>query len=58
VAHLAAQGLTNREVAQKLFVSVKGVEYHMGNVLAKLNLNSRRGIRLLLERSPGANDGN
>lgn len=51
VAHLAAQGLTNREVAQKLFVSVKGVEYHMGNVLAKLGLTSRRGIRPLIERN-------
>ncbi|MBG6238575.1 DNA-binding CsgD family transcriptional regulator [Mycetocola sp. CAN_C7] len=49
VAHLAAQGLTNREVAQKLFVSVKGVEYHMGNVLAKLGINSRGGIRVLLD---------
>ncbi|GGE94242.1 AAA family ATPase [Mycetocola zhadangensis] len=49
VAHLAAQGLTNREVAQRLFVTVKGVEYHMGNVLAKLQLSSRRGIRQLLD---------
>lgn len=49
VAHLAAQGLTNREVAQRLFVTVKGVEYHMGNVLAKLHLTSRRGIRSLLD---------
>jgi DNA-binding NarL/FixJ family response regulator len=49
VAHLAAQGLTNREVAGKLFVSVKGVEYHMGNVLAKLGLPSRRGIRGVIE---------
>ncbi|MET0480502.1 MAG: AAA family ATPase [Mycetocola sp.] len=51
VAHLAAQGLTNREVAGKLFVSVKGVEYHMGNVLAKLGLSSRRGIRGVIERN-------
>ena len=58
VAHLAAQGLTNREVAEKLFVSVKGVEYHMGNVLAKLNLNSRRGIRRLIERSQNVPEGN
>jgi DNA-binding NarL/FixJ family response regulator/Cdc6-like AAA superfamily ATPase len=49
VAHLAAQGLTNREVAQRLFVTVKGVEYHMGNVLAKLHLTSRRGIRALID---------
>ncbi|MET0932791.1 MAG: helix-turn-helix transcriptional regulator [Mycetocola sp.] len=49
VAHLAAQGMTNREVAQKLFVSVKGVEYHMGNVLAKLGIASRRGIRSMIE---------
>jgi DNA-binding CsgD family transcriptional regulator len=51
VAHLAAQGLTNREVAGRLFVSVKGVEYHMGNVLAKLGLSSRRGIRSVIERN-------
>jgi ATP/maltotriose-dependent transcriptional regulator MalT len=51
VAHLAAQGLTNREVAGRLFVSVKGVEYHMGNVLAKLGLSSRRGIRGVIERN-------
>ncbi|PWC06336.1 AAA family ATPase [Mycetocola zhujimingii] len=56
VAHLAAQGLTNREVAQRLFVTVKGVEYHMGNVLAKLHLTSRRGIRNLIdgEQNPPA----
>jgi DNA-binding CsgD family transcriptional regulator len=51
VAHLAAQGLTNREVAGKLFVSVKGVEYHMGNVLAKLGLSSRRGIRGVIDKN-------
>ena len=51
VAHLAAQGLTNREVASRLFVSVKGIEYHMGNVLAKLGLSSRRGIRAVIERN-------
>jgi DNA-binding CsgD family transcriptional regulator len=54
VAHLAALGLTNREVAGKLFVSVKGVEYHMGNVLAKLGLSSRRGIRGVLEETRGS----
>ncbi|MCP2031248.1 DNA-binding CsgD family transcriptional regulator [Okibacterium sp. HSC-33S16] len=61
VAHLAAQGLTNREVAQRLFVTVKGVEYHMGNVLAKLHLTSRRGIRALIDGQanlPTAGKGN
>jgi DNA-binding CsgD family transcriptional regulator len=40
-AQLAAKGMTNRQVARELVVSVKTVEYHLGNVYAKLGINSR-----------------
>jgi hypothetical protein len=33
---LVRQGYTNREIAATLFVSVKAVEYHMGNIFSKL----------------------
>jgi ATP/maltotriose-dependent transcriptional regulator MalT len=45
VARLAARGLTTREIAAELYVSGKAVEYHLGNIYAKLGLNSRRQLR-------------
>ncbi|HST41538.1 MAG TPA: helix-turn-helix transcriptional regulator, partial [Conexibacter sp.] len=41
VAELAAGGLTNREVAQALFVTVKTVENHLARVFSKLDLTAR-----------------
>jgi DNA-binding CsgD family transcriptional regulator len=45
VATLVASGRTNREVAAELYVSEKAVEYHLGNVFAKLGIRSRRQLR-------------
>ena len=41
VAALAATGLTNREIAQRQFVTVKAVEWHLSNVYRKLDISSR-----------------
>ena len=41
VARLVAQGLTNREVAERLFVSQHTVSGHLRHVFAKLEVNSR-----------------
>jgi DNA-binding CsgD family transcriptional regulator len=51
VARLVATGLTNREVAGQLYVSVKTVEYHLRNSYIKLDITSRRALAALL-RSP------
>jgi DNA-binding CsgD family transcriptional regulator len=45
VAALVTKGLTNREVATELYVSAKAVEYHLGNIYAKLGVRSRRELR-------------
>jgi DNA-binding CsgD family transcriptional regulator len=44
VARLAATGLTNRQVAAELYVSVKAVEYHLTSVFAKFAIQSRRQL--------------
>jgi DNA-binding CsgD family transcriptional regulator len=49
VARLAADGMTNREVAQKLFVTPKTVEVHLSNAYRKLEIRSRRQLAGALE---------
>jgi DNA-binding CsgD family transcriptional regulator len=41
VAELAASGLTNRQTAEALFVTVKTVETHMARVYQKLGISNR-----------------
>ena len=44
VAALAAEGLTNAEIAQALFVTVRTVEMHLSAVYRKLEIASRAGL--------------
>lgn len=41
VAHLAAEGMTNKEIAQALFVTLRTVEMHLSNAYRKLDIASR-----------------
>jgi DNA-binding CsgD family transcriptional regulator len=41
VAQLVANGLTNRQIARELLLSVKTVEYHISQVYARLGVSSR-----------------
>ena len=41
VLHLIAEGLTNRDIAVKLFISEKTVKTHVSNILGKLELADR-----------------
>ncbi|MGA2927095.1 MAG: LuxR C-terminal-related transcriptional regulator [Solirubrobacteraceae bacterium] len=44
VAQLAAEGLTNRQIAQALFVSQPTVVTHLSHCYQKLNVNSRQQL--------------
>jgi DNA-binding CsgD family transcriptional regulator len=41
VARLAADGLTNREIAQALFITTKTAKAHLGRVYRKLEITRR-----------------
>lgn len=48
VAELAAQGQTNRDIAQTLFVTEKTVETHLRHVYDKLGVRSRHKLAALI----------
>jgi len=41
VLRLLGEGLTNPEISQRLYISRKTVEHHVGNILVKLGLRNR-----------------
>ena len=47
VATIAANGLTNKEIAEHLYVSVKTVDHHLSSIYRKLGVNSRRELMLI-----------
>jgi DNA-binding CsgD family transcriptional regulator len=58
IALQVAEGKSNRETAEALFLSPKTVEFHLTRVYRKLDLNSRAElIRLLIEETPAATRG-
>ncbi|HEU4514064.1 MAG TPA: AAA family ATPase [Nocardioidaceae bacterium] len=54
VTELAAGGATNREIAQKLFVTVKAVEWHLSNAYRKLGIASRRDLPTAIYGDPAS----
>jgi DNA-binding CsgD family transcriptional regulator len=54
IAELAADGLTNREIAQTLFVTARTVEGHLTNVFNKLDVRARTELPTALATSTQA----
>jgi DNA-binding CsgD family transcriptional regulator len=53
VSEMASEGLSNREIAQALFVTEKTVESHLGNAYRKLDIKSRSELPQALIRRSG-----
>jgi DNA-binding CsgD family transcriptional regulator len=53
IAELAAAGLSNREIGQKLYVSHRTVESHLYRIFPKLGVSSRAQLRLALPEAAG-----
>ena len=53
VAGLAAEGYTNRQIAEHLFISPKTVEYHLKKAYRKLDVTSRTQLARRLAEGAG-----
>jgi ATP/maltotriose-dependent transcriptional regulator MalT len=53
VVTLVCQGRSNREIAERLVLSTKTVEFHLTNVFRKLDVSSRGELRLVLAENQG-----
>jgi DNA-binding CsgD family transcriptional regulator len=53
VTDLAAQGMSNKQIAQALFVTLRTVEMHLSNAYRKLEISSREELPAVLG-TPGA----
>ena len=56
VVELIASGLSNRAIAERLFVSEKTVKTHVGNILQKLDLEDRTQVAIYAIRQGLAKD--
>jgi len=50
VASLVADGKTNREIAERLFLSEKTIETHMSRIFGKLGVSKRTQVAAAIER--------
>ena len=56
IATMVAEGRTNRNIADSLFLSPKTIEFHLGHVFRKLDVSNRTELaRALLTSSPPPN---
>lgn len=56
VAELAAQGLTNRQIAQALFITMRTVSAHLGHAYAKLDISDRAELAAALSGQRAAGE--
>jgi DNA-binding NarL/FixJ family response regulator len=52
VLDLLAEGLSNQAIAERLFISPKTAEHHVGRILGKLGLRSRTEAASYVLRTP------
>jgi two-component system nitrate/nitrite response regulator NarL len=50
VTHYIAQGLSNREIAQKMDIQLVTVKKHLGSVFGKLNVKDRLSLAILVNK--------
>lgn len=56
IAQLAAKGMTNKEIGQRLYMSPRTVSSHLHGVFPKLGITSRAALREALDALPSAQE--
>ena len=51
IARMAAEGLSNREIGQQLYISYKTVGYHLNRMFPKLGITSRSQLHAAISPS-------
>ena len=54
VARMARDGLSNTEIAARLFISPRTARYHLSSVFTKLGITSRGQLYRVLPSEPGS----
>jgi DNA-binding CsgD family transcriptional regulator len=49
IARLAASGVTNQQIAERLYLSIRTVHNHLQHVYTKLGVSSREELAPLLD---------
>jgi DNA-binding NarL/FixJ family response regulator len=57
VLRLLADGLTNRQIAGSLYISVKTTEHHVSHILSKLGVSTRAAAGSVAHRAETRQDG-
>jgi two-component system, NarL family, nitrate/nitrite response regulator NarL len=53
ILHLISEGLTNREISERMNVTEKTIKFHVSNILRKLKITSRMEAALIAKREWG-----
>ena len=56
IAHLAAEGLSNRDIAQQLYLSHRTISTHLYRIFPKLGITSRAELRSALLARPASGE--
>lgn len=56
IARMAGQGMSNREIAQALFLTIKPVEAHLSHAYQRLDITSREQLPTALTTTPALDD--
>jgi len=54
IARLVAAGLTNRQIGERLYLSTRTVETHVGRVFAKLGVSNRSAVVHVVDLEPSS----